>query len=74
VFSNEHQIAQAEFRLYEAKFNRTSELEGTSISVPNVVDRMLMALRKALPRRNTQGIQRYQECYAQSLTELNIDC
>jgi hypothetical protein len=38
-----HQISQAEFAERNAKLNRT--IEGMTVAVPNVFDRMLAALR-----------------------------
>jgi hypothetical protein len=48
---NEIKIAQAEFQHRNAKFNNLKEVEGMTVQVPNVIDRAVMAVRKALANR-----------------------
>ena len=53
-------IARMEHELRNAKFNNAQVIEGVSVSVPNIIDRALAALRNALAQRrikrsNTQS-------------------
>ncbi len=54
---NEIQIAQAEYRVRNAKFNHAQEVEGVTVQVPNVLDRALWAVRTALARHTTKATQ-----------------
>jgi hypothetical protein len=56
MLSLENKIAQAEYVAYEAKLNRPVT-EGVTVQVPNVIDRVLMALRNALTRRAEETAQ-----------------
>ena len=59
-----NQIAQAEFKAFEAKFNNRRTPEGVTVIVPNILDRALAALRNALTGRKTAvGQPRHDEKY-----------
>jgi hypothetical protein len=45
---NEIKMVQAEFLIRNAKYNNMKEAEGFTVQVPNVIDRAVMAVRKAL--------------------------
>ncbi len=56
MYHNEHQIAQAEFAAFQAKFNR-KPAEGMTVQVPNIFDRMAAALKSALDGRKAPAAQ-----------------
>ena len=45
-------VAQAEWQLWNEKFNASQNVEGITIWTPNIFDRALAALRKALSLQN----------------------
>jgi hypothetical protein len=53
MYHNEHQIAQAEFAIFQAKFNR-QPAEGVTVKVPNIFDRTVALLKDALAIRKMQ--------------------
>ena len=44
-------IAQREFQIRNSKFDKWQEVEGLTVLMPNVIDRAVMAVRKALANR-----------------------
>ena len=53
MFYQTNQITQAEFKVFEAKFKHRPAPEGVTIVVPNVFERVWMALRNALAMYET---------------------
>ena len=49
MYLQEHKIAQAEHAIYLAKFNRPP-MEGMKVQAPNIIDRLIAALKSALQR------------------------
>ena len=56
MYNQEHKIAQAEFAAFIASFNKPA-VEGATVMVPNLIDRLVATLKNALLGKNAKPTQ-----------------
>jgi hypothetical protein len=44
-------IAKSEYQLRNAKFNKTNEVEGVTVQVPNIIDHVVLVMQALLAHR-----------------------